>query len=527
MTKISSISPIFQNFVLPAQSDNQTEKSGNAYIGHDEKKSHGSSITLSLIGVALAAFIFMKGFGGGFDKKMSKIIDSLQAKIFTKTLMETRHDFVNKGLINLQKSLVWLFNSLQSISNVSPIKDTLTMKLFRLSSPTITLAEKINKVFRKIAISSSRHAYEKAFTSFDELCGYLKSLFPEKNGRMDKLVAEVEAAYQANFLASAKHERLKEIKVMTQNLEETLVEALYNKKDGALRNPGRFKGYITFDLIAKEKFEFHQRLLKFRRQITNTNYHENTELSSAINGIKAHINTNDMIAVDLISSIQSQFGKYKKTLHGDNKIIQREIALKIVNNLDKLNAHCINFIHGSKEYSNKTLNILTSHITSMKNVLQNDKQAFLQQGLDLVESKYGRGSKEYKKAQKKVIDFSKKFDIAVEREGVGLLEKIAEIQVGSAPADVLGLLIPAIAAIVWTAKAEGKDEKVATALQTSIPIVGGIATALYGTTRMYTGVQNLTLAIVSGAILSLIGTGLNKSYRATIADKNTKNTATA
>ena len=92
-------------------------------------------------------------------------------------------------------------------------------------------------------------------------------------------------------------------------------------------------------------------------------------------------------------------------------------------------------------------------------------------------------------------------------------EKMAELRVGSAPTDILGILAPVAIATWLVTSAKTKDERVSKTLTQGIPIIGGIATTYYGTTRMFTGPKNIALGIGTAYILNIIGTQLDNWYK--------------
>ena len=92
-------------------------------------------------------------------------------------------------------------------------------------------------------------------------------------------------------------------------------------------------------------------------------------------------------------------------------------------------------------------------------------------------------------------------------------EKMAELRVGSAPTDILGILFPVALGMGLVINAKTKDEKMSKTLTQGIPICGGIATAYYGTTRMFTGPKNMAMGLATAYILNVIGTQVDNFYK--------------
>jgi len=104
---------------------------------------------------------------------------------------------------------------------------------------------------------------------------------------------------------------------------------------------------------------------------------------------------------------------------------------------------------------------------------------------------------------------NKKLNIALETEDI-TYEKLAELQVGSAPADVIGILAPTAIGAFMVANADDKQERISNTLTKGIPILGGVGVSYYGTTRGFTGVKNLALSLITGFLLNILGDKTDK-----------------
>ena len=92
-------------------------------------------------------------------------------------------------------------------------------------------------------------------------------------------------------------------------------------------------------------------------------------------------------------------------------------------------------------------------------------------------------------------------------------EKMSELRVGSAPTDILGIFVPIGIATWLVTNAKTKDERVSKTLTQGIPILGGIATTYYGTTRMFTGPKNIAMGLGTAYALNIIGTQMDNWYK--------------
>ena len=58
--------------------------------------------------------------------------------------------------------------------------------------------------------------------------------------------------------------------------------------------------------------------------------------------------------------------------------------------------------------------------------------------------------------------------------------------------------------------ADDKNERISSTLTKGIPILGGVGFSYYGTTRGFTGVKNLSLSLVTGYLLNVLGEQADK-----------------
>lgn len=127
-----------------------------------------------------------------------------------------------------------------------------------------------------------------------------------------------------------------------------------------------------------------------------------------------------------------------------------------------------------------------------------------------------KDSPEYKLIQQKAKKIAKNLQKAISHESAAY-NKLAELQVGSAHTDIIGILGPTALATFFVIKSKDKDELIKNTLTRGIPIIGGVATGYYGNTRGFTGIKNLALGLSTGYLLNIIGTEtdkLAKKYRA-------------
>ncbi|MBO6181052.1 hypothetical protein J6O86_05140, partial [bacterium] len=97
------------------------------------------------------------------------------------------------------------------------------------------------------------------------------------------------------------------------------------------------------------------------------------------------------------------------------------------------------------------------------------------------------------------------FDRSVHLETGELYDKLRDLDIGSAPTDVLTLVFSAWMIVSALDKAKNHEEKKSILLKSGIPIVGGVATTLLSATKLLSSGQSIMLGFISGLILNRMG----------------------
>jgi len=112
---------------------------------------------------------------------------------------------------------------------------------------------------------------------------------------------------------------------------------------------------------------------------------------------------------------------------------------------------------------------------------------------------------EFLKIQKQAQSSMKSLNKSINTETNKLFDKLRDLEIGSAPTEILGL-VTTTGAIGWgLTKAENKDERTSVALKYGIPAFGAILTSLYCTMGLISGGAALFLGLTAGGALNKIG----------------------
>jgi hypothetical protein len=99
----------------------------------------------------------------------------------------------------------------------------------------------------------------------------------------------------------------------------------------------------------------------------------------------------------------------------------------------------------------------------------------------------------------------KSFDRAVYLENAEFFDKIRDLRLGSAPTDILTILLSFITLSLGLGYSKDNDERKSIMLKSGIPIVGAICTATFSATKLVSGGKSLALGFLSGIVLNRLG----------------------
>ena len=121
--------------------------------------------------------------------------------------------------------------------------------------------------------------------------------------------------------------------------------------------------------------------------------------------------------------------------------------------------------------------------------------------------------KEFLKIQKHANKAIKSLNKSVNIETDKLFDKLRDLEIGSAPTEVLSVLTSA-GIIGWgLTKADNKDERISVTLKYGIPALGAVATSLYCTVGLVSGGAALVFGLLSGLGINKIGEAVDKSRK--------------
>lgn len=93
------------------------------------------------------------------------------------------------------------------------------------------------------------------------------------------------------------------------------------------------------------------------------------------------------------------------------------------------------------------------------------------------------------------------------------MDKLRDINCGSAPTDFLTVILSSFLTLLYTAQADNNDERVSIGLTTGLPLLSTVATNLYGAINQFSGKKSMIFSLGAGFVTKKICDKLDKAYK--------------
>lgn len=468
----------------------------------------GSVALLTLIGL----FTLSKGFAGGFAKKLNKLSKSLQKGIYDLSAETKELTTSQKMKLRLSKMIQPLADTMQASSNITSVKDSWFrhwLKKFGME-PAV---QKLNNAFKGVVTKNTRNYYTKAETSNLQFCSYLDDLIrettdPKVKAQLGDYAKNLKELFKNNFTTAEHFERTNKLYKEMSGLDEKVYNTLF-ADGGMFKNMKKYKSYITTDLVADKKKFLVETLAANKAKLSNNVTDNYNNIRQLLNEIKINVNPKDEKAVDIVKKLSETLEAYKTASGPQEKAARDKIYHEFKSHMGRLSE----VFQKDKQYAGKFEEVqakINEFYTAIDPKVA--KKGLAQDTITFIKEVYGKDSVQYKQAKQYMTVLNNNLNTAINSE-INSFEKLAELQVGSVPTDILGIIGPATIATAMVVSADNKEQRVSKTLTQGIPILGGIATSYYGTTRGWTGAKNLMLGLGTGYLLNIIGAKTDELYK--------------
>jgi len=503
-------SPDPKNKPIAAVSLNQLEK---------EEKSNAFTKTVASIAIisGVVGLIIAKGASSKFYKNINSYMQTLDDKIYEYTQKHKSLNYVQKGYLNFNKGLRKVLDWLKSANNVTAMKDS-AFKWFCSKTYLTKPMDWVTRQFKKLTILTSKHAYENARNITDNNIAHLREFIPllsktnpKEAEKLNTLLGKLEGQISSITNATTRNNRLKDIEKSTKDIGNKVGSELWQiAKNRSKRNLEKLRLYRTEVHAAPGKMNLTKDLQEAQRDFT-FNIEDITKImKDAKDELGQIIRAEDKESRSILRMLNKQIKKYSK-LSGSNEANHRSsLTSEMLNNISKLENPQI-----MSKYSEETQQLFRLQLNEIKAALSNaDNKGTIEQILSLLNTSGFRTAnpQAYNKAKALTKEIRSATNNAFENE-LKLYDKFAEYSVGSAPTDVLGLILPLVIGGYAISKGDNKDEKVSATLKAGIPILGGIATTFVATAKMMTNMQGLIIGGLTGIVLNALGSKADEKYK--------------
>lgn len=487
----------------------------------------GSTVASSIIAAGAIGLIFAKGHhGSGYTKWINKLQKSLHNPNASKKVLS----------YNLKKGANKTLEALQASSNLAAIKDSWADKFYRKIGLG-KFADKTTKTFKEIVDSTLGKSYRKVGTKVDDFVARVSIMSSEDLSKLDlNEIVEIKGVkkplqewidllsthtkkldgeFRENFSATG----LKKRDVIRQETLKDVPDIVGKKfalnKNGAF-NFENYKTYATEDASKAGQELLREQITSARKRITNNIESIMGEIDLSVKDFQGKIKPNDKMGTDEIFAIIRKNLDEFKSCNGQNEVLERGLlSEEITKNISLLRE----LLEQNSKYTVEEKGELVKHLDFIQDLISktgSSSKGELEEIMTILNGlkKNGKISEEtYSSLSKQATKIRKGMANATELESGEYFLKQAELKVGSAPNDVVSLIFPAAVGAYTIAKGDDKDEKVSATLTTCIPLVGTMATFVYGTVKMLSGSTNLIFSAVSGLALSGLGKYCDKLYK--------------
>lgn len=495
-----------------------------------EKLKTAPAATVAAIGAVCAFFMLSKGFQKNaniflnsvkkyFEERAERtsINDSAKRKKFYEFFVRRMNSFIKKS---------------ESINNITSLKDILFMKLMYKSKPTKTIHESISKYFEKISQKTVFKSYEKTEKHFeqmnkifDELDEYiLKNHNPDEifeyktegiNEKGEKIInTEMlsrrqlierardnrelnDMAVKAFINKKAITDRYKYINDATSSLYSSFWDASFKdfwSKDNKFKRREMWQTFIAAEQIKKSKTDITKIASMARIASTYTDKDYLKNLHAYIKALDSIIPVNDKEGIEIVKKLEWCIKNPDVFKNNENLFFDE---------LKKMEQHKFPPIADEK-VAQALEECKEANMGLIRWQIEEKSPGFLHKMLSCY---YTISPFELEEtgallSLKKAI---KSFDKSFELESNEFFDKVRDLRLGSAPTDVLTILLSFLTLSFGLGHAKDKDKRTSVMLKSGIPIIGGISAAMFSAAKLVSGGKSLAFGFLSGIVLNQLG----------------------
>lgn len=420
---------------------------------------------------------------GSFKKKAVEIYQNIADKVFG---LYNRYDTATKGLYVRKGAgnLSGLYSRAKNAITKSN-DDVLTALSNLKNSPKAneTIMYKGKKVKIKDIIPDIEEMTKRRRENFDAFF-------------TDDLIKQRYSAWDDFFMKD------KDGKSLTEKTQKVFIERIKGKKFKELLSDS-----IADGLIRDEKIKRAAIVRGNKNKISNTLGSVLEENRDAVADVRKLIQHDDINSLHKLDEILKSIDKLKKTTFAD-AISSKEAQKTICSTIEELKKSIVKGAKKNGAGSADAIKALDDIKASLKNIKSGDTENMMEILEQVLEPET------YEKMIKPgLIRSQKALNKACSMEMYDTVDKLRDINCGSAATDFMTAIMSTILLGIYTAQAENNDERVSVGLTTGLPIMSTVGTNLFGAINQISGGKSMAFSLGTGFVTKFICDGLNKIYR--------------
>ncbi len=341
----------------------------------------------------------------------------------------------------------------------------------------------------------------------------VEQLFDDTGNKVADIASEASAKGRISNYNNMLKGLNKDGEKTAQSLTEKAADGFMDKIKGK-----KFKDLLTEpvagNILQQNKANYTKDVKSVVDSITRTTGTVIEETAGDVASIKKILGTGDIDTYSEIDKTLRIFDKYKKGVFNgsaSSSKAQKEICGK----LDDLISRIAKSNNPNGAEAIKTLENVKKSITNIKGGTAEDIMGIAQEVLD---------SNTYNNViMPKYQNFQKSLQGAYHNETTDVLDKLRDINCGSAPTDFMTVIGSTALFGLYTAQAENNDERVSLTLSTGLPLLSTVTTNLLCAIKSISGGKSMAVSLAAGAATKFVCDKLNKAFRKSKGlDENSK-----
>lgn len=484
-------------------------------------KTIGISIASATLLAAAGVFYLMRGGPKGFVKNINILRKNLENKLQQSKLDLEDNSFYNKFLQFSIKVTDWLQSKIDTLNNITTIKDLLFEKFMnnRLTGKiTGKIHSYITKVFAKVARRAVKNSYSETLEKIKNSTKLSKKMLQnltsanndeiinikgvEKTRKewlkeLSTIESDIFKEYEKNFGQNAQILRYKKYGKTLIGLKEQF------KKNGPFwfLSKDTLKGFVADSIVANARKELQQKTWTLRKFFSYSMKDISKEADDTILEMTKLLKVSD---VDNIKRLRNLNQNFQKLSHIKEEAERAQILNNIENQIDEF----ITDVITSNKIKTETGDKLYNYAQSLSDKLKNYKPGKLENMLSI----YKRilSPEEYSKLENAYKGNVVALDKSIHLETEDYLNKLRDLTLGSAPTDVLSVAAGLGTLGYYLMQSDDVRERNEIGLKYGLPAITGIASMLYGNAKLLAGTKSLSLGLITMFITNRFGDIANK-----------------